>query len=512
MTERNQPILGALGRAAASVALLGDPGTPITGVACNTELGDVRPGVLFAPLDLPPAHAASVAAKAVARGAAALLVERRLDLAVPQLVAPETRPALARIAAAYYGYPARELGCIGVTGTDGKTTTTFLVDAILRAAGHPTGLIGSVAFRVGSEERHHQTLQTTPEAPYVQRLLRRMADAGTRWAILEATSQGLAQHRLDEVPFAVGAITFVTQDHLDFHRSIAAYRRAKAILFERVAEHGGVAVINADDPAAGEMLAYVGSGRALSYSAGGHDVEVRATEVQTGPSGTSFTLSVPSGSAQVGLPLLGEFNVPNALCAASVALAVGASLQEIVRGLANALPVPGLLARVDAGQPFMVLVDEAKSLPQLVNALEVARQLAPDGRVIALVGASDRAGRDLLRRKGQVAALAADYAVFTSQLTRFGDPAPLVAKIAAGAKAASGRRGKSFTVVVDRREAIRQALRAAQPGDCVVLTGKGAEDEITIRGATEAWDEATITRQLLLELGYGDHHPDAVMG
>jgi UDP-N-acetylmuramoyl-L-alanyl-D-glutamate--2,6-diaminopimelate ligase len=460
--------------------------------------------VLFAPLDLSAAQVATVAAQAVARGAAALLVERRLDMPLPQLIAPETRSALACISAAFYGYPAHQLGSIGVTGTDGKTTTTFLIDSILHSAGIPTGLIGSVALRVGTESRHHQTLQTTPEAPYVQRLLRRMVDAGARWAILEATSQGLAQHRLDEIPFSVAAITFITQDHLDFHGSIAAYRRAKAILFERIAETGGVAVINADDPAAREMHAYVGSGGIVSYSAAGRAVDVRATQVELGPTNTRFTLSTPAGSTNIVMPLLGEFNVANALCAAAVAYAVDVPLPMIMQGLNNASPVPGLLARIDAGQPFEVLIDEAKRPAQLVHALEVARQLAAGNRVILLVGGSDRTGRDQLRRKGQVAALAADYAVFTSQDPRFADPASLVSQITEGARTGGGRRGKTFCCLIDRREAIRHALKAAQPGDCVLLTGKGAEDEFTVRGETQPWDEAAIAREVLVELGYGE--------
>lgn len=512
MAQRTRSALAALSEAIPSVSLFGDASALITGVACNTELGDVRPGVLFAPLDLPATGAAAVAARAVAAGAAALLLERRLDSPVPQLVVPDSRAALAQVAAAFYDYPAWRLGCIGVTGTDGKTTTTFLIDAILRAAGLRPGLIGSLEWRVGGKPTQHQTLQTTPEAPYVQRLLRRMADAGDLWAILESTSQGLAQHRLDEIPFSVAAVTFVTQDHLAFHGTVAAYRRAKAILFERVAESGGVAVINADDPASRAMADYAGSARVITYSASGRPADVRATEVEPGVAGTRFTLTGPAGVVRVMLPLLGEFNVANALCAAAVAHAVGVPHEQIGQGLSAASPMPGLLARVDAGQPFAVLVDEAKFPAQLVSALEVARQLAPGGRVIVLVGGSDRAGRNLLRQKGQVAALAADYAVFTGQLSRAADPASLVAQIAEGARAAGGIPGKMFACVVDRREAIGHALRAAHPGDCVLLTGKGVENAITLRGETQPWDEAAIARQVLAGLGYGGHPVDVSGG
>jgi UDP-N-acetylmuramoyl-L-alanyl-D-glutamate--2,6-diaminopimelate ligase len=507
--ETVRPILAALRKAVPSASMHGDGGTPIAGIACDTELGDVQPGVLFAPLDLPPARSAALAARAVDRGAAALLLDRQLDLPVPQLIVPHVRPALAQLAAAFFGYPATQLGCIGVTGTDGKTTTTFLIDAILRGAGLRPGLVGSLQWRVGGERTAHQTLQTTPEAPQVQRLLRRMVDAGDRWAILEATSHGLALHRLDAVPFAVGAVTFVTQDHLDFHGTIAAYRRAKAILFERVAECGGVAVINADDPAARGMTAYANGARVISYSAAGRPVDVRATDVESALAGTRFTLSLPDGSASVALPLLGDYNVANALCAAAVAHAIGVPLTPIADALNAAEPIPGLLARVDAGQPFLVLVDEAKSPPQLVNALEVARQLAPAGRVIALVGGRDLDGPDFVRRKGEVAALAADYVVITTQLARFADPAAVVAHVAEGARATGGVEDATFSCVVDRREAIGHALRLAHPGDCVLLTGKGVEDTLTVGETKHPWDEAAIAREILAEMGYGDQPPAA---
>jgi UDP-N-acetylmuramoyl-L-alanyl-D-glutamate--2,6-diaminopimelate ligase len=507
MGERSARTLGALREAAPSLSLIGDPATPISGIACSLELGDVRPGVLFAPLDQPTPQAAAFAARAVAKGAAALLVEKRLGLAAPQLIAPDSRAALAHLAAAFNGYPARELRCIGVTGTDGKTTTTFLIDAILRAAGFATGLIGSMVFRVGGEERYHQTLQTTPESPYLQRLLRRMADAGTEWAILESTSEGLARHRLDEIPFAIGAITFVTQAHLEFHGSVAAYRRAKAILFEQVAAHGGTAVINADDPGAREMHAYVGAAQVMTYSATGRPAAVRATDVESGAQGQRFTLTTPAGTAAGALPFLGRFNVANAVCAATVAHAAGVPLAEIARGLTEAAPVPGLLTRVEAGQPFAVLVDEAKTIGQLAIAIEVARQLAGGRRVIVLVGAAQRAGRETLMRKGQVAELAADFAVFTTQWAVTGDLDTLPEHLAAGAASVGGHRGKTFTCVTDRREAIRHALGLAEPGDVVLLAGKGAENTLTILSTVHPWNEAAIARELLLELGYGADRP-----
>jgi UDP-N-acetylmuramoyl-L-alanyl-D-glutamate--2,6-diaminopimelate ligase len=423
---------------------------------------------------------------------------------VPQLIVPNVRAALAQLAAAFYGHPAEQLTCIGVTGTAGKTTTTFLMDTIFRAASLRPGLIGTLEWRIGRTWIRHKTERTTPEAPDVQRMLRQMVNAGDRWAILESSSHGLALHRLDAVPFAIAAITFVTQDHLDFHGTITAYRRAKAILFERVAENGGVAILNADDPAARAMADYAGGAQILTYSAIGRPADVRATAVAPGSAGARFTLSVPDGSATVTLPLLGEFNVANALCAAAVAHAAGVSLAQIARGLDSAAPVPGLLARIEAGQPFLVLIDEAKSAPALVSALEAARRLKPGGRIIAVVSGSDLARPGVLPQRGEAAALAADYAVFTTQRARVADPATLVAQLVTGARAAGGVQDVTFARVVDRREAIAHALRAAQPGDCVVLTGKGIEDGLLVRDTTSSWDEAAIARQILAEMGYSE--------
>jgi UDP-N-acetylmuramoyl-L-alanyl-D-glutamate--2,6-diaminopimelate ligase len=233
--------------------------------------------------------------------------------------------------------------------------------------------------------------------------------------------------------------------------------------------------------------------------------DVRATEIESGAAGTQFTLSGPFGTAPIALPLLGDFNVSNALCAATVAHAVGVELPAIVQGLMQVSAVPGLLARVDAGQPFVVLIDEGKTATQLVSALEVARQLAADHRVIVLVGGSDLTGWDQMRRKGQVAELLADYAVFTSQDPRFADPDALLEQIAQGARAAGGRAGETFSCIVDRREAIRHALETAQPGDCVLLAGKGAEDEFTIGAETQGWDEGRVARAALAELGFSAH-------
>lgn len=500
------PVVGDLAELGAVVAAWVQPGHAgrvITGLACDPSLEDVHPGVLFAPLDLPEAHVTVLAARAVERGAAALLLEHACHLPVPQIIVPSIRAALPHIAAAFYGYPARHLRCIGVTGTEGKTTTTFLIDAILRDAGLRPGLIGTLEWRAGDTWTRHRSDRTTPEAPHLQRLLRRMADASDRWAVLEASSQGLALHRLDTVPFAVGAVTFITQDHLDFHGSVEAYRRAKAILFERVAADGGIAVINVDDPAAAGMRSYAGSAPVVTYSAEGRAADFRASGIDVRPTGTRFTLSAPGAPHRLTLPLAGAFNVANALCAAAVAHAVGIPLAQIVRSLETTAPVPGRLERVKAGQPFLVLIDEAQSAPQVAGALEIASQLVPGGRVIVVIGGSDAVPPAVLRQKGEIAALAAGFAVFTTQHSHRAEPATLMAHLAAGARAAGGIQGTTFACIAERRAAIGHALGLARPGDCVLILGKADAGTITVRGRTTPWDEAAVVRQLLAGMGYG---------
>ncbi|MFT4039364.1 MAG: UDP-N-acetylmuramyl-tripeptide synthetase [Thermomicrobiales bacterium] len=494
------PTLASLAAAAGGV-LLGDASTVITGISVDPQLRDMQPGALFAPLDLAPARAAALAARAVERGAAAVLLDADPGMPVPRLIVPALRPALAQVAAAFWGQPAVALACIGVTGTAGKTTTTLLLDAILRRAGRRPGLIGTLEWRAGETWVRHESGMTTPEAPQVQRLLRQIVDAGDRWAVIEASSQGLAQHRLDGVPFRIGAITCLTRAHLDFHGSVAAYHVAKGLLFAQVAANEGVAVLNADDPAVRALASDAGE-RRLWYSASGAPADVRATDVAPGAGGTRFTLTLRGERAPVTLAQPGAWNVANALCAAAIAHAAGLPLAQIVAGLEQAPPMPGLLAMVNAGQPFAVVIDEAKSPLALVQALEFARQCAPQGRVIAVVAANG-ANPGVLAQTGHVAALAADFTVFTAQRRTWVAPAEILRQLTAGARAGEAAPKRDVACIGDRRDAIAHALGLARPGDCVLLAGKGS-DRADPAGGAGIWDEAAVARGILRELGYGE--------
>ncbi len=482
--------------------LVGDGGTVVSDVAYDSRL--VRPGSLFAALVGGDVDGHAFVPDAIARGAAALLVEREVAAPVPQLVVPSSRAALADVAAEFFGQPSAELDVVGVTGTDGKTTTAFLVDHLLRAGGLRTGMVGTVAVRVGETLLAHETRQTTPESADIQRYLRQMVDAGSDWGILEATSHGLAMHRLDRVRFAIGAVTNVTHEHLDFHGTVEAYRRAKGILFERTGAAGGALVVNADDEGARSLLAFGGGGSILRYAVHDAAADLRAVDVVSDGAGSRFRLEGPGGrAAPVRLPLIGEFNVANALCAAAIALAAGVELPAIAEALGRAPAVPGRMAAIAAGQPFAVVVDYAHTPDALAKVLRLLRRLQPGGRLAVVFGSAGERDVEKRPRQGAVAAQLADFAVFTSEDPRHEDAAAIIAAIAAGAAAAGGREGETYVRVVDRRAAFERALGWAGTGDCVLLAGKGHEGSIIWGREKRPWDEAAVAREVLAELGYG---------
>ncbi|MBA3413612.1 MAG: UDP-N-acetylmuramoyl-L-alanyl-D-glutamate--2,6-diaminopimelate ligase [Chloroflexia bacterium] len=490
-----------LAAAVPGARMVGDGAAPVVGIAYDSRR--VEPGFLFAALPGGYADGHDFVVAAVERGATALLVERVLPVATTQLVVPDSRAALATVAAAYYRHPSREVGVIGITGTDGKTTVSFLVDAILRGAGFATGLIGTVAIRVGAEEDIHTTRQTTPESADIQRLLRRMADRSIPWATLEATSHGLAMHRLDGTRFRVGAVTNVTSEHLDYHGTVENYRRVKGSLFERVAEAGGIAVINRDDPGARSMVEFAGNGDILTYSVTSESADIRAVDVVSTGEGSRFLLDGGGrGGVVVALPLIGGFNVANALCAAGVGIALGLKPEVIAAGLNDAPAVPGRMALVREGQPFAVVVDYAHTPEALAKVLPLLRGLFPGGRLIVVFGSAGERDREKRPRQGEVVARLADIAVVTSEDPRYEDPDAIIDEIARGALGGGAVEGSSLFRVTDRREAVRLALGLANRGDCVLLAGKGHEGSIIWGGEKHPWDEAGVARSLLRDLGY----------
>jgi len=497
-------MLADLTRELPGVVIHGNDRAEISNIVYDSRA--VVPGNLFAALPGADADGHDYATEAVRRGASALLVERKLNLGVPEILVADSRAVLARVAARFFAHPSRELDVIGVTGTDGKTTTSHLIDAILRDARMVTGLVGTVQVRIGDQTTTHSSRQTTPESVDLQRSLRAMVAAGAGWAILEATSHGLAMHRLDDIDFKIAAVTNITHEHLDFHKTIEGYRRAKSILVSRVAEQGGTVVINVDDPGARSMLAYAAGATVLTYSAEGRSADLRAGGITPDRHGSRFTLeAVGRGSVPVDLPMIGNFNVANALCAIGVAWVAGITPDVAAASLRHAPEVPGRMARINHEQPFAVIVDYAHTPDALHKVLALLRRHHPAGRLIAVFGSAGERDRAKRPRQGAIAADLADFAVFTSEDPRHEDPDAIIAEIASGAMSAGWEVGRDFVCLTDRREAIRYAFAKARLNDCVLLAGKGHEDSIIWGREKRPWDEAAVARDELTGLGYGSH-------
>ena len=440
---------------------------------------------------------------AVDAGAVALLVERELDLPVAQARVASVRAALGPTAAAFYGHPSRALQCLGVTGTNGKTTVTYLLEAIARAAGDRVGVIGTVGARVDGSALPLE--RTTPEADDLQALLAGMRDDGVRTVALEVSSHALDQHRVDGTWFAAACFTNLSQDHLDYHGSMTSYFEAKARLFDPT--RTAAAAVNVEDPHGREIAqrARAAGLSAMTFGVAGErlhtPVDVVADDVQPGGSGTRFVLVVPGTDARIAIasPLLGAFNVSNALAAAATALAAGLPLDAVVAGLEAPLVIPGRLERVvtPAGQPFTVLVDYAHTPDALERVLDAARRLASGGRVMVVFGSGGDRDRQKRPAMGRAAATGADAVVLTSDNPRSEDPEQIAHAVLDGLRGGPA----SVAVELDRRAAIRDALHAARAGDVVVIAGKGHETGQTIGERTVPFDDRVVAREELESLG-----------
>ncbi len=491
--------LRELARHCPSRQTTGDLDIEIKSIAYDSRLSE--PGGLFVALRGGYVDGHDFTAAARKQGAVAIAAERSIPR-IPTLVYDDTRAALPCLAAAFYGHPARHLGVIGITGTDGKTTTSYLTESILRHAGLTTGMIGTVSVKIAGEILEHETRQTTPESLDIQRYLARMRDAGVRWAILESTSHGLAAHRLDEIEFSIGAVTNITHEHLEFHGSIDAYRAAKASLFSRVGATGGTAVINLDDPVARTMIPVAAGATILTYSRIDSSATLFARDVRSDEHGSRFMLSAGGSEIPVELGYPGEFNVENALCAAGVGIAAGASLEAVATGLQMAPVVPGRMARIDAGQSFSVIVDYAHTPESLEKILTMLRGLTRGGRLICVSGSAGE--RDTAKRpmQGRISTHLADFSVFTTEDPRFEDAESIIQAIADGARSSGKVEGRDFACIVDRQEAIDFAIASAADQDIVILAGKGHEHSIIWGQEKRPWDEAAAARKALAKLGF----------
>lgn len=457
------------------------------------------------------------AAQAVARGAVAVVAERALPrLGVPQLLVPATRPALALAAAWVNGFPSLDLGVVGITGTDGKTTTAYLVRSMLDACGLPAGLISTVEVVVGGTSTGYSG-HTTPEATVVQADLARMVAAGDRFAVVESTSHGLALDRVAEIAYDVAVLTNVTHEHLDLHGTHEAYRAAKRRLFEWLGAgpqnpdkgHGKTAVINGEDRWADEFLAAArGAGaRVLTYAAdAGAAADIRASAVRETADGLAIRVHTPRWEDTVSLQLIGHFNVYNALAAIGVGEALDLDPEMMRRGLAALASVRGRMQRIDAGQDFAVFVDFAHTPGALAAALDALAPLAAarGGGLISVFGSPGARDTEKRPMMGRAAGERSRIVVLTDDDPRDEDRLQILEQIAPGAEEAGRRRDHDLFLIPDRAAAIRRAMELARPSDVVLLAGKGHEPSLATADGPVPWDEASVARSALAALGYGD--------
>ncbi|HEY3368320.1 MAG TPA: UDP-N-acetylmuramoyl-L-alanyl-D-glutamate--2,6-diaminopimelate ligase [Symbiobacteriaceae bacterium] len=476
--------------------LAGDPETEIRKVVYDSRKAE--PGALFVAIPGFKTDGHTFAAEALARGAVGVVVEHPLPDLPPEaavLQVASSRKALSGLAARLYGFPSRRLRVIGVTGTNGKTTTTHLIRATLMAAGAKVGMIGTVHNFIGDGELPSGL--TTPQASDVQELMHRMVIAGCSAVVMEVSSEGLDMHRVDDVEFDIGVFTNLTQDHLNYHGTLERYREAKLELF-RSLSRGGVkglkaAVLNLDDAATG-FFRDVCTVPVYTYGLSA-DAMVGARNLDIAPTGSRFLMWMPDGTLEVCLPLAGKFNVYNALAAAAACLAEGVVPQTIKAALEVTTGVAGRMEAVQAGQPFGVFVDYAHSPDGLENVLRTAQGFAR-GRVIAVFGCGGDRDRSKRPKMGRIAAELADYTIVTSDNPRTEDPEAIVREIEAGVREVRPDR-RYYETIVDRTAAIERAVALCGPDDVLIIAGKGHETYQIFKDKTIDFDDRAVARRVI---------------
>ncbi len=464
----------------------------ITGIRYDSRR--VVPGDLFVAVKGLVSDGHAFIEQAVEKGAVAVVGEQPgISHRATGIVVPNSRAALAQLAATYYGFPSRKLRMLGVTGTNGKSTTTFLIRHLLERANQSTGLIGTVQYEVG--ERRLPATRTTPESLDLQELLSQCVEAGCRNVVMEVASQALSMGRVEEIEFDVGVFTNLTQDHLDFHGSMKNYFDAKATLFDRMRQNRAKeakAVINIDDPYGQQLIARYGRELAIVTYGMGARAEFRASDFNVEMNGTSYRLDTKERSYLVRLPLIGRFNIYNSLAALAAAHAVGLDIRSAVLALAKAPQVPGRLEAVPAKRKFQVFVDYAHTDDALLNVVKTCRDLNP-ARVILVFGCGgdrDKAKRPLM---GAVADQYADYSIITSDNPRKEEPEAIIREIESGFKR------KNYEKIVDRKEAIWRAISMAQARDIVLIAGKGHEKYQEFSDHTVPFDDVELASRALGE-------------
>ena len=461
----------------------------VTGLCYDSRR--LRPGDCFVAIPGTHTDGHRFVETALRDGAVAAVVQRRAGTAWPQVVVPDTRQALALMASTLYGHPSREMVVIGVTGTDGKTTTTTMIHQMLASAGRRAGSMSTVDIRLGDVVDANDSRQTTLEALEIQQQLARMRDGGLHYAIIETSSHGLALQRVIGVDYDVAVFTNIAHEHLDFHKTIEAYREAKAQLIDLTAGSArkGIektSVLNRDDPSYAYLVKRP-IARQITYGVQ-LDADLKANRVEATADGLRIEASTPVGPLTLRLKLSGRWNAANALAAGAAGVAVGLTLDEIRLGLESYRGVSGRMERVDLGQPFAVIIDYAHT-PQSLE--KVLRELRPitRGKLIAVFGSAGDRDREKRPWMGEIAARLTDYAVFTNEDPREEDAMTILSEIAAGAEEVGWTEGEQYARIEDRRQGIAHAVRKAGPGDTILLAGKGHERSILIGRGKEPWDE-----------------------
>ena len=476
---------------------------PIQAITCDSR--QVTDGSLFVAYRGVSVDGHDFASQAAANGAAAVVAERHLDgLTVPLVVVPDGRQALAYLAAAWYGFPSHQLTVVGVTGTDGKTTTCNLLHSILTSAGRRAGLVTTVNAIIGERKIDTGLHTTTPDAPDMQRYLAEMAAAGMEIAVLEVTSHGLQQHRVTACDFDVAVVTNITHEHLDIHGSLEAYQQAKARLFRHLSDGlrkpgvPKVAVLNAGDDSY-RYLRPIAADRQVIYGLEGavaSGANLVATRIERSASVTRFVVQSDLGEFELRTVLAGDYNISNILAAAGAALALGVPVEAIQQGVWGVEGIVGRMERVDEGQPYTAIVDFAHTPNALVQALETARTLTR-GRVIAVFGSAGL--RDVQKRAwmGEIGGRLADVTVLTAEDPRTEPVDAILDEMARGAEKAGAVEGQSYYRVADRAEAIQFAVDLARESDLVIACGKGHEQSMCYGTVETPWSEHQALRDAI---------------
>lgn len=504
-SARSMRLLSLVSELDPSPLIRGAGDREVTGVTGDHR--ELEPGNVFVALPGTHVHGARFIPAAVAKGASAVVTDAlpEDEPRVPVVVVPDTRAAYSRLAAAFWGYPSRELRVVGITGTDGKTTATFMATAVLEAAGRSTGFISTVDMKVGARQWSHADRTTTPQPGTLHRILREMVEAGNEYAVIESSSHGLRLSRLDDVEYDAAVLTNVTSEHLELHGTVEQYRLDKAKLFALLGRSpdkgaGKAGIVNADDPNA-DLYLRATAGPTLTYGTS-RWADIVAENVAQSPEGLRFTVrSERYGDRAIALPMLGAYNVYNALAALCVGLSQGVPLEACAAGLERFAGVPGRMEQVRAGQPFGVVVDYAHTADSLDKVLRTLRP-ATRGRLHVVFGSAGERDRQKRPEMGAVAARRADLICITNEDPRGEDEMAILRDIAAGAEAEGAREGERYWLIPDRREAIRAAFDRAQPGDLVLLAGKGHERSIETAAGRQPWHEAGVARELLRDLGF----------